>query len=162
MCIGLNALWCYLLCDAPCNLRLVLVVRSALSKMPLMFMAFGMSFLFPQVAAALPLYCQHSVPAKKGAAHNKVITGAEALTEKLDALTKKGDLTFEDLTEVHVFQWLLTDEQKAQLKGLTDTLLATVQTGSKRKATKKASPPKSAKKVASDQNDLTEAMSLFG
>jgi len=57
----------------------------------------------PEVAAALPLYCQHSVPAEKGAIHNKIVTGKAAVTHKLDALTKKTDLTFEGLTEVHVY-----------------------------------------------------------
>ena len=116
----------------------------------------------PQVAAALPLYCQRSVPAEKGAIHKKIVTGTGATTEKLDLLTEKTDLNFEDLADVRVYSWLLSDEQKAVLKGLTDTLLATVQTGSKRKATKKASPPKRAKKASSAQNDLTETMSLFG
>ena len=63
---------------------------------------------------------------------------------------------------MHVFQWLLTEEQLSELKGLTETILATVKTGSKRKATKKASPPKPARKATSDQNDHHEIMSLFG
>ena len=91
-----------------------------------------------------------------------IVTGSEALTQKLDILTKKTELNFEDLTEVHVYSWLLSVEQKAVLKGLTDTLLASVRTGSKRKATKKASPEKLAKKASSAQNDLSETLSLFG
>ena len=114
------------------------------------------------MAATLPLYCQHSVPAEKGAIHKMIVTGSEALTQKLDILTKETELNFEDLTEVHVYSWLLSVEQRAVLKGLTDTLLASVQTGSKRKATKKASPEKPAKKASSAQNDLSETMFLFG
>jgi hypothetical protein len=117
----------------------------------------------PQVAAALPLFCQHSVPAVEGAIHNKIATGAEAITLKLEILTKRPGLTFEDLAEVHAYSWLRALEQKAAFKGLTDTLLASVQTGSKRESTAtKSSPPKPAKKASSAQDDFTETMSLFG
>ena len=96
-----------------------------------------------------------------------IVTGPEALTQKLDIPTKKTELNFEDLTEVHVYSWLLSVEQKAAFKGLTDTLLASVQTGSKRKATKKASPEKPAKRPArprmiSQRPCLSFAEAMFG
>ena len=58
---------------------------------------------FPQVAATLPLYCQHSVPADNGAIHKMIVTGSEAITQKLDILAKKTDFNFEDFTKVHVY-----------------------------------------------------------
>ena len=69
------------------------------SKCSLCSLCLKLYCLFPQVAATLPLYCQHSVPAEKGAIHKMTVTGSEALTQKLDILTKRAELNSEDLTE---------------------------------------------------------------
>lgn len=111
----------------------------------------GADFL-SKVAERLPLFLQEKTD------KNKVVFGKAAMTARfasLADLNKKGNLSFEHLSEINAFSFLLTSEQQATLGNYTAGLLKNVKTSSKRKASSSASASSAPKKKSSKTNDTT-------
>ena len=124
-----------------------------------------------QIATLLPLFCQYSKSDPKGGAPT-IYCGKPALNVKLAEvakLHKDSKLKFDDLTDVHVFDWMLTDQQREQLTLWTNELLKSVSVSSKKRvsdadAKDHPSDKKKSKAMQSSSSkvmDADEVMGLF-
>jgi hypothetical protein len=120
------------------------------------------SVFFATILAALPLFC-HRVVQTAGTVAKVVHYGEKALEICLkDAILKEAakTLSFGDLTDLHVYNWLLNTNQKKAVEDLTTKILAGL---TSKQATKKATVETKAKgpkgKVPVDSDD--SVLSLF-
>ena len=107
---------------------------------------------------ALPLYC--TAKAEDGA----VQRGLDAFKLRMDACKKKeaaGKLMFDDLTDLHTFDFLATADLKEQLTKLTETLLKGTRTTTRRRGRDDdgavASKEKKSKKAKKEKDNTTAA-----
>lgn len=120
----------------------------------------------PQVVTSLGFFCRHTLEGS-GGSPTKELVGKAALDKKFEDLrerVKQGEarLSLQDLEPVHVFGWLLSDEQRSTSDSWTSDMLVAhsvaTRITSKRSVDGADSKAKKAKKREADE-DVTSLFS---